>query len=145
MNGTMVAGEYRDDGTISIRLVLQEKPCFALKIGDKYALDSLAVEECLTCAKQCPNDCPMDKPSEDALELVRAIRKEHHAIDESGNWHDVYDLYDIAATALITTRDERIRRESADKALAWLDDESGKDYPAMDDISLRNAIMGGKE
>jgi len=40
---------------------------------------------------------------------------------------------------------DRIRRECADKALAWLDDESGKDYPAMDDISLRNAIMGGKE
>jgi len=174
MNGTMVAGEYRDDGTISIRLVLQEKPCFALKIGDKYALDSLAENVIMTAGvpetgvvnfiirfDESGNEYihnfgtmkwePLAmEPSDDARELVFLIRQGMCWID-SPIMAGISDrLTDQEASARITARDERIRRECAEKAVSWYNEPDVSHEEKYDDDeywnnALRAAIMGGKE
>jgi hypothetical protein len=111
------------------------------------ALDSLAVEpsekQCLTCGKQCPNDCPMEKPSEDARGLGERIStifgvSRPQVGSDPGN-----DPALDSAAALITARDERIRRECADIAISWAEYYAGEDWQAVTKDSLRFAITGG--
>jgi len=105
-------------------------------------------KQCLTCGRQCPNDCPMDKPSEDVKILVDRLNEII--------WHDAEFDEDLneaflrvgidkpKAIALITARDEQIRREEAKRIIDKLYDVRGEP-DKLNSILMheRAAIMGG--
>jgi len=156
MNGTMVAGEYRDDGTISIRLVLQEKPCFALKIGDKYALYSLAVEPSEPTCRY-----PFYDVDNQTLQWTDTQGNVWERKFINGVWKDAWiveeEVSDLDGKVFtrpdpeligqaITARDERIRREESERLISKLYDVRGEpDKLNVIIMHERAAIMGGKE
>jgi len=86
---------------------------------------------------------PAVEPSEEARELVHKIRIGFAEM----NYCPVLVLSDTDAADLITARDDRIRRECADKIIEYI---QGSFDPVIgsqvwSEKGIRAAIMGGKE
>jgi hypothetical protein len=161
----MVAGEYRDDGTISIRLVLKEKPCFELKIGDEYALAALdSLEETTKqstgrldlhnafssgwCAGYDAKHVEPDWIDEEFVEWLKHFKPQSEEPSEDAR-EFYFRLLSIApdgdkSVDLITADRERIKRECADKADKALASEGYEDYENSIREFVRAAIMGGE-
>ena len=81
---------------------------------------------------------PAVEPNEDVEGVVRDISTLCHT--KAAAYFD-WDM----CSRIITARDERIRRESADRVIEWVVEHYGAGDADHDTDFLRAAIMGGKE
>lgn len=120
-----------------------------VKPGEPSAIDPYCVRENM---RQKLHENKTTELNEDQGNLIpmrpwvpKAVETSEDALEFYCQLTDIAPTEDDAISALITARDERIRRECADKADKALASEGYEDYENSIREFVRAAIMGGKE